>query len=58
VWGGKEEEWEYNKRGEIVQGTLYACMESSQGNPLRLVIHYNPKLKLVKKKSMCLDQTT
>jgi hypothetical protein len=27
--GGREGEWEYNGKGELVQATLYICMELS-----------------------------
>jgi hypothetical protein len=36
-WKGQEEgagEWEYKRGGELVQSTLYACMELSQWNLL------------------------
>jgi hypothetical protein len=33
-------------RGELFQGTLYTCMELSQGNPCILIIYNESKLKL------------
>jgi hypothetical protein len=45
-WGGGKEEWKYNEVGELVQGTLCACMKLSQGNPLILLMYDNANIKL------------
>jgi hypothetical protein len=42
--GRRKGKWEYNKGGDLVQGTLYMCMELSQQNPL-IFMYANPKIK-------------
>jgi hypothetical protein len=46
VWKGEERqrEWEYNGGGELVQSTLFSCMELSQWNPLVLFMYTNTKI--------------
>jgi hypothetical protein len=41
----KGREWKYNGGYELVQGTLYACMELSQWNSLILLKYANSKIK-------------
>jgi hypothetical protein len=43
---GEEGELAYNGGSELVQGTLYACMELSQWNPLILLIYDKSKIKI------------
>jgi hypothetical protein len=41
-------EWEYNGGDELVEGSLYTCIELAQWNPLILLIYANSKIKLKK----------
>jgi hypothetical protein len=45
--GGRKEEWAYNGGGELVQSTLYTCMEIAQLNPLILLMCANSKDKTI-----------
>jgi hypothetical protein len=49
VWKrrGGEGEWKYNGEDELVQGTLYTCMELSQWNPL-VFVYDKSKMKFFK----------
>jgi hypothetical protein len=43
---GEREEWKLNGGGELVQSTLYACIELPQWNSLVLLVYDNSKIKL------------
>jgi hypothetical protein len=54
VWKGglgKREKRKYNGGGKHVQSTLYACIESSQLNPIILLMYANSNIKQFKKKN-------
>jgi hypothetical protein len=51
--GKRREKWEYSRKGEFVQSTLYTYMELPQCNTIVLLMYTNSKYdKTIKKESM------